>query len=426
MKTIEFLSSAWYGDLPLELDFPDHWELTLLGNQSLRPLSTEEIHKRILSPIATSPVGELAANRRRVAIILDDLSRPTPAADVVKILINELSKAGLRSDQILIFFATGTHSPVTEGEMRLKAGASLPDGIQWLSHNSQKSLKYIGKSARGTPLWMNQAVLDCDLRIGVGCLYPHPAAGFSGGAKSLVPGLAGFTTIRYLHDHMRGSNQRGGDVDNEFRIECEEIARQVGLDFIVNVALNQVRQITAVFAGDMVEAFRQGVDEVRRTHTVSVQSDADIVIVDMYPFDTEMQFAYDRGLWPLEFARDNSVRIVLADCPKGLGTHELFPLKSSFSTRLRRRITQFQIRDLTTLAYRLAAARRLVSRKKMDILLVSRGLSDEVIQPVFPSAKLFKSWSSVRDHLIQDAGDQPRSVLIYRSAPLMIPRVQSK
>ena len=111
----------------------------------------------------------------------------------------------------------------------------------------------------------------------------------------MVPGAVGFQTIRYLHDHFQDAGQRGENVDNEFRVETERIASQIGLDFIVNVAINQKRQISGVFAGDKIHAFRRGVEYVRQAYLVSFQEQADIIIADMYPFDSDLQFAFDRG-----------------------------------------------------------------------------------------------------------------------------------
>ena len=199
----------------------------------------------------------------------------------------------------------------------------------------------------------------------------------------------------------------------------------IGLDFIINVALNQDRDICAVFSGDKFEAFEKGVDFVRRSYTVDPVEDADIIIADMYPFDADIQFSYDRGLWPLEFANQNSVKVILASCPAGLGSHQLFPVKNSFWVRLARRVRYFQWRDVRTLAYRLKAAKRLVSRKSLQVNLVSSELPEDQFNTVFPSGKLFRDWSSVLEQYGDQFSERPIKVAIYRCAPLMLPIVNS-
>ena len=420
--SIHLQSSAWYDEKAIALEFPDHWTIQVLGDQSLPALSDEAIRDRLLAPIASPPLVELARDRQRAAILLDDLSRPTPTAQILPALIAELFKAGLQPDQITLVITSGTHAPASAEAIQKKVGPGLPPGIQIIPHDASGPMTYLGKTRSGTPLYLNPAVLACDLRIGLGCIYPHPSAGFSGGAKALVPGVAGAETIRYLHDHFRGPQQRGGSVENEFRGEVERITSQIGLDFIVNTTLNQQRQISTLFAGDMLQAFRQGVSQVRKAYAVETPMDADITIADMYPFDADLQFAADRGMWPLEFAPRDSSRVILAACPAGLGTHSLFPLKKSFWVRLERRIKHFNWRDIKSLPYRLGAAYRLLSRKNFPFMMVAPGLNQEQLKAAYPAGVLFHDWASARASLEQKHPGRQVKVCLYRCAPLMLPQ----
>jgi len=171
----------------------------------------------------------------------------------------------------------------------------------------------------------------------------------------------------------------------------------------------------------MIAAFRIGVHTARKVYSIDPHPDADIVIADMYPFDADLQFAYDRGLWPLDFAGESTSKVVLAACPKGIGSHELFPLQNSLSARLIRRLKYFRLRDLRTFAYRLTAARRLVARKSLEVLVVSPGLTEAELQTVFPSGALVPDWSSARQILEAAHPAQKVKAAVYRTAPLMIP-----
>jgi nickel-dependent lactate racemase len=424
MQSINLLSSAWYRDQTVSLDFPDHWEVDVVGDQVLPALPPEAIQNRLLSPIASQPLFELATNHRHVAILIDDLTRPTPTAEILPSLLDELFKGGMQPGQMTIVIAAGTHAPASNEAIQKKVGTRLPAGIQVIPHDGYGTMAYLGKTKSGTPLYLNPVVMGCDLRIGLGCIYPHPSAGFSGGAKALVPGVAGVETIRYLHDNFQGPRQRGGNLDNEFRVEIEQIAAQIGLNFVVNATLNQQRQISGIFAGDMIQAFRQGVDYARQVYAVDVRSSTDIIIADMYPFDADLQFAADRGMWPLEFASKDSSRVILASCPAGLGSHLLFPLQNSVWVRLKRRLRYFGWRDIKSLSYRLAAAYRLISRRSLPLIMVSPGLNAEQLKSAFPSGVLYPDWSNARASLERKYSGRRVKVAVYRCAPLMLPRVK--
>jgi nickel-dependent lactate racemase len=128
----------------------------------------------------------------------------------------------------------------------------------------------------------------------------------------MLPGVAGYKTIQHLYDHLRGADHRAGSIDSEFGNEIEQIATQIHLDLIVNVVLNQQRQIAATFAGDKNIAHRQRVELVSKQYRIQHVKDADLVVADMYPFDPELQFAYDRGFGPLHKAKRDAAKIVLA------------------------------------------------------------------------------------------------------------------
>ena len=422
MKTIELLTSAWYGDRYITLDFPANWDVRVIGDQPLPHFTSEAINERVLSPVAGPPLSDLATNRTRAIILIDDLTRPTPTEMILPVVINELFKAGMDRDQITILVAGGTHAPASREAILKKLGGKLSSDFQIVAHDSHGEMIHLGKSAAGTPININPLVMDGDLRIGIGCIYPHPAAGFSGGAKILVPGAAGADTIRFLHDHFRGADQRGGDINNEFKREIEQITDQIGLDFIVNAALNQQRQISGIYAGDRKLAFERGVEFVRKNYAVDVHTDFDVSIADMYPFDVDLQFAFDRGMWPLEHASKDTKKVILASCPEGIGSHALYPIKNSFWIRLGRRIRYFRWRDVKTIPYRLGAARKLMSRKSLQISMVSSGLSEDQLRSTFPSANVYAEWSTARTSFMDDFLGREVSVGVYRCAPLMFPK----
>ena len=128
-----------------------------------------------------------------------------------------------------------------------------------------------------------------------------------------------------MHDYLRGARERGGLVHTELRRDMVAVARTVGLDFIANVVLNRERRISGLFAGDLVLAHERGIESARMMYEASLIPEADVVIADMYPFDTSWQFAHDRGLWPFDGAQKKVSRVVIAACPSGVGSTTYSP-----------------------------------------------------------------------------------------------------
>lgn len=421
MQTIKLRSGAWYGDAPYDLDFPDDWQVSHIRMPNIPALTHAEIQAGIRSPIGQETLQELAIGRKNAIIIIDDLTRPTPVGIPLQIIFEELMSAGIPAGKIQVLMAGGTHLPPSEAEIRRKIGVDLPLGSPVLTHNFHKNLKYLGKTSKSTPVFINQAVMDSDLKIGIGGIYPHPNAGFSGGGKIIAPAAAGMETILYLHSNFQNARRRGDDPENAFRHECEAVARMAGLDFIVNLALNQDREIAGVFAGDFVAAHRQGAAAATAMYAVTPIHNADIVITDSYPFDGELLFAYDRGFWPLDTGLDETTKIILAACTNGVGTHELFPLGESFGRKLWRKLRHFHWQDLKRIPRRIASAMHPTQKKAVEIILVSNILPLADFQSLFPAGKLYRDWNTARAELLSRfTGRQPR-VAIYQCAPLLIP-----
>jgi lactate racemase len=417
---VQLRTGAWHQEQTIQLDFPDHWEISIISGEKLPSLDAKSLKNKILKPIDSLPLREIIKGKKSAVIIVDDLTRPTPASVPVKIICEELIASGISAERITILIAGGTHTPNSPIEVEKKIGKGLHSGIKIETHNSLKNNDYVGKSKHGTPIYINQKVLNADVKIGVGGIFPHPAAGFSGGAKILAPAAAGLETIQFLHDHFQGTKERGTEVRNEFRLECELIAEVVGLDFIVNLVINEERKIADLFAGHYVSAWLKGTEFASQHYSVEMDVEANIVIADAYPFDTSLQFAHDRGLWPLEAAPKESEKIVIALAPKGAGTHVLFPAAHSFQARLWRRITKFHWRDLKSIGFRLNAAKKVLKNKEKNYLVVSPHLSEEAVKSVFPAGRLHKTWAETSSYLRNKYPSGHVRVVIYRNSPLLL------
>lgn len=417
LNRVELASRAWFGDRVIELDFPDNWQVTVLGDENIPSLTIDRIKEKMNEPAGKPGLSIIARNKTRAAIIIDDITRPTPTYVILPLIIAELEKSGFDSDSIKIIIASGIHRKATEEEIRKKLGDAVDPKIEVIPHDCRKDLEYLGKSSFGTPIYINKAVMECDLKIGVGCIYPHPVAGFSGGSKIIMPGVVGIETARHMHDFLRGS-KRGGSLDTELRHDIEEVAGKVGLDFIINAVLNQKRQIAGIFAGDKILAHRQGVEFASAVYDIVPMYNADIIISDMYPFDTSLQFVHDRGFWPLLDSNKNTIKIAIAECPMGLGTHGLASVSTSVLSRILHRIRNFRSEYLFLIKSRIRALLKYHKLHNLNFIMISGSITKKELEMVFPNSELFCTWDDFLNDFIAQHNDMSPTVVIYKCSPL--------
>ena len=395
MTAIHLRTKAWFGDESLTIDLPDSWHVSQAAPQDEPALTDNQMRRLLAQPIGASPLSELARTRTRAAIVTDDLTRPTPAADLIPLLIEELKRGGMAESAMTIIVAGGTHPPEAPEALAKKVGVRAAQTIKVIPHDCCGDLVDLGVSPAGLPLLVNRTLMSCDLKIGVGCIYPHPIAGFSGGAKIILPAVCGAETTRMMHDYLRGARERGGSVHTELRRDMVAVARTVGLDFIANVVLNRERRISGLFAGDLVLAHERGIESARMMYEASLIPEADVVIADMYPFDTSWQFAHDRGLWPFDGAQKKVSRVVIAACPLGVGKHDLFPVENAFWTRVARRVRHFRFGDFRHPTDTLRTMAKLIREKQQPLMVLSSGLKQNGLKRVFPHAQVFGEWGAV-------------------------------
>jgi nickel-dependent lactate racemase len=421
-QTLTLRSGAWYGDRTVSLRVPASWRVRVAAPPPMSPLGDEPLRERLRRPIASPPLTELARGTRSAVIIIDDIMRPTPTARLLPLILDELAAGGLPRHAVSIVIASGAHSTATPEDIRKKVGERLAAELAVVPHDPSGQLTYLGRSARGTPIYVNATVAAAELTIGVGGLYPHPVAGFSGGSKIFMPGVCGVETVRYVHDSFKGAGRGGGRLDNGFRQESEAIAAAAGLSFIVNVILTPDREIADVFAGEMIAAHRAGVEAARGRYRVPVIADADIVITNTYPFDTSLYFI-PRGFWPLATGKRAGSRVVIADGSMGQGYHGFKPPKRTLGSRLRRALGVLRptVKGWRELRVAVTMLRKLVVRTQLEFLMYAPGLSHAELAAKFPKARLFHEWDELLQALARRHGDSPVQVAVYPCAPLQLP-----
>ncbi len=284
----------------------------------------QEVAKALNNPIASDSLADLVEkkNPNTVVIVVNDVSRTTPYAEMLPPLLDELHQAGVKKEEITFIIATGIHRPNTREENESVFGKQLVEEYSFISHNPDQDLVDLGKLSTENQLLLNRRVVEADLLITTGVIAPHYFAGFSGGRKSILPGVAGRDTIQSNHSAMVNLLGDLPDIkENPVSLEMLEAANKVGVDFILNVVINSHKEIVEVVAGDLEKAWYQGVDISSEMYHVQLEQKADVAIVSAggYPKDLNIyqaQKALDNANYGV---KEGGSIILLARCEDGLG-----------------------------------------------------------------------------------------------------------
>jgi nickel-dependent lactate racemase len=298
-------------------------------------------------PIGCAPLFELIGPDTRVALVMDDIGRPTPVGRLAEIVLDLLIEAGARPEKVTGLFAVGAHRTMDDEEMAARAGAAVASQIACYSFDCRDEAAFVelGRTQQGTPVRLNKTAVQADLRILVGTIEPHPQAGFGGGFKNLLPGLAGAATIGHNHLLMPSAeryNMIGTLPDeNPMRLDLEEAGRMIaGPTFIVNVVLDHQLEPVAVVCGDAVAAHRAGVAISRDIYGVRMPQQVDVVISSAYPMGQELRQAGKGILNVAGACRPGGVIVGFMRCEEGLGDVALprLPLPLALARRLVRAV----------------------------------------------------------------------------------------
>jgi nickel-dependent lactate racemase len=287
------------------------------------PHVSQEIRRALEEPVSSRPLRELVGAGKRVVIVGDDLTRLTPCDQIIPLLLDELYASGVPDNAITVVIALGTHRPMTEEEIVVKYGPRVTKRVQVVNHDclDEQSLVACGITSRGTDIWVNRIVLEADVRIGVGNIVPHYPTGWSGGAKILLPGVAGERTTAQMH-FLGATGHRLGEQVTPCREEMEDFAAAIGLDFIVNVVLNRHGELVRAVAGHFVAAHREGVEWAKTVYGVRFREQADVTLSSTYPIDFDFWQA-KKGLFSATLCTKEGGEIILiSPCHEGVSpTH---------------------------------------------------------------------------------------------------------
>ena len=312
-----------YGSSTQSVDIPDrNLKAVLVSNEMRHERRGPEAVKYALKhPIGSDKLRMIAKPGQKAVIVTSDISRPMPSFDVLPSVLEELNAAGIPDADITVVFGLGSHRGHTEEERKKLAGEDVYSRVRCMDSTPDDCVSF-GKTSRGTPVDITRVVAEADLRICLGNVEFHYFAGYSGGYKAIMPGVSTPAAIQANHRMMVEAQARTGHLEgNPVREDIEEAGAMVGVDFIVNVVLDEHRHIVYAAAGDVVKAHRDACEYLNRMYIRPIDSLADIVIV------SQGGAPKDANLYQVQKALDNAKhavreggRIILVGaCPEGPG-----------------------------------------------------------------------------------------------------------
>lgn len=320
-----------YGKTGLQISLDDRLNVSVLEPSHETGLADPELALReaIRKPRGSPPLCEIARPGQKVGIVFSDITRPSPNHLIIPALLAELNHVDPAS--IVLFNALGTHRPNTDDELRVMLGDAVFGEYRIVQNSAFEPATqiFLGKSSRGHEIWLNRELVECDVKILTGFIEPHFFAGFSGGGKAVMPGMAGLQTVLGNHDAgMIASPQATWGVTrgNPIWEEIQEVAGRVGPSFLLNVTLNREKEITAIFAGDWQAAHAAGCQSVRGSAMVPVPARFPIVITTNsgYPLDLNLYQSVKGMSAAAQVVEPGGAIIVAAECWDGIPEHGLY------------------------------------------------------------------------------------------------------
>lgn len=322
-----------YGDKGKEIDFPGSLDITCIEPQYTESVPNPKglIAESLNSPIGSPPLQTLVKTGDSVAIVINDITRATPYPIMLPVLIEYLVECGVKTQDITIFNATGTHRANTADELDVMLSPGVAQSIRIVQNDAMDrgSHRHVGTTQSGNEVYIHEEFLGCDVKILTGFIEPHFFAGFSGGGKAVMPGLAALSSVMYNHNprFLDDPNATWGICrGNPLWEDLRAGAVMVNPTFLVNVALNRDKEITAVFAGDLDKAHGEGREYVRSRAMRRVDSPFDIVITTNsgYPLDLNLYQAVKGMSAAARITKPGGDIILLSECRDGVPAHGMY------------------------------------------------------------------------------------------------------
>jgi len=418
-----------YGKTGLEVELPDDRLAGLLQTRDAEPLEDPQtaIREAIKNPTGAPPLAELARGKQTACIVVCDITRPVPNKMILPELLSTIEQAGVPREGITILVATGLHRPNEGEELVELVGAEVAENYRCENHHGKvlDEHTYLGTTDKGVPAWIDTRYVEAELKITTGLIEPHLMAGYSGGRKLICPGIAALETVKIWHgpDFLEHPKADQGYLDgNPVHEENTRIAKMAGCDFIVNVTLDKQRQVTSMVAGDMEQAFLEGVAFIEKHVKAPLPEPVDVVVTSSagYPLDTTFYQAVKGLTGALPIVKQGGTIVIAASLMEGIGSPEfqsLFSDNDSLDMFMERILgkeyfvmDQWQLEELAKV------------RRKAKVKFVTDGLPAETVDGLFVESA--ESVEAAVAESLEEYGPEARYAVIPQG-PYVLPTVSA-
>jgi len=315
-----------YGKSTLTVEVPDENLMRIGFTSELRVVKNAraEITERLRKPIGTRPLSSLVGRGKKVAVIVDDYTRPCPDNILLPVILEELSRTGVRKEDVKIISATGLHPPHPD-KLEEVVGREVLEEYDVVYHDAEEpEMTSFGRTSRGVSVRVNRLVGEADFKMSTGLIEPHFFAGFSGGRKSIMPGVSAKESIFGNHGYrmIDDPRARAGILEgNPVHEDAVEHANRAGLNLIINVILNRDRRIGKIVVGEPTKAHEIGVEVDRKIVGVRFERKADVTITTNsgYPLDLDLYQTVKGIETASTITRNGGCIIVASECSNGIG-----------------------------------------------------------------------------------------------------------
>jgi len=391
-----------YGNKKIIVKLPDKNIAAVLSASKIVALEnpTSKLNELLKKPINTDSLDRLIKTKKakKLLIVVNDVTRPTPYNIILPPLLTKLEQVGVKKENIIFIIATGAH----------RGNTREVSSYNFINHSCDENLLDLGRLASGNRLLVNSIIKKVDFVITTGVIVPHYIAGFSGGRKSILPGICGRETIENNHSNMIHPDAVTGNLkDNPVHEEMTEAAKRVEVDFNINVVTDEDGNIIDIVAGELSSSWDRGVEICKDTYFAPIKEKLDVVIVSAggYPKDINMYQAQKALENAYQAVKPGGTIILLAECNEGFGNSifekwiEEANSIADIENRLKERFVLGGHK-----AYAIARV-----AKEVDIILIS-SLSEEKVKKLF--MKPMKNIDSAIDYVRKKHGDDFKSYII--------------
>jgi nickel-dependent lactate racemase len=374
-----------YGKDNISIKIPEKSIIAIPHIKHVGKINNEMVFltRSLCKPISCPPLFEIARRKKNAVVVVSDRTRPMPTDRVLPLILKELNRGGIEDKKIKVIIALGTHRAMNDEEIIKLVGGNVKNRVEVKNHdwNKKEKLVSLGRTANGTYIDVNKEVYNADLVVGISSVKPHRAAGWSGGSKIIDPGVCGertvckthYLTVNYKIEEVLGL------LDNPFRKESEKVARKVGLNFSINLVLNEDDDIVNIFSGDFIEAHKMAAKFAETIYRDPQKEKADFMICGAGEWGPDFWGAV-QAIFSAEYLVKNGGTIVFfARCPEGLAPEH--PQLSEIGYRpiseIFKMVKEKKITDLAAVGHSVAVS-RIIVEKDIECIIISEGISKEI------------------------------------------------